>query len=273
MRGEVGQSGRPGPHRLGPGFETLPQGQQGASTGLVVGSRHGLYGVLEERLDAQQKVGWRMGVESVSRRWRGDRGRALGRGPWRGCCTLKPLQTPGPLQHLSRAGLESNSRGLATGQIKPLAHKARFPSLSWGCVRDCGVGEGGAGCGAGCRLLPGEREKGGTLCPAWGVECPLPSCPPLLPGLLRAHTSPEIKLVTYPPGFWGAASRPHLRSPPLLTRYLLSLGHRALPRACSCSLCCSASRFPCRALAGCCPQQAGEAGQERHPRSGGRHTC
>lgn len=42
----------------GPRIRDLAPRSAGSFPGLMVGSRHGLHGVLEERLDAQQKVGW-----------------------------------------------------------------------------------------------------------------------------------------------------------------------------------------------------------------------
>lgn len=86
-----------------------------------------------------------VGVESVSRRWRGDRGRALGRGPWRGCCTLKPLQTPGPLQRLS----QQSGAGIKQSGVGDWANQTPCPQ-SPVSISVLGVREGLRGGGWGC---------------------------------------------------------------------------------------------------------------------------
>lgn len=111
-----------------------------------------------------------------------------------------------------------------------------------------------------------------TLCLAWGA---VPLC--ALPWPPRGPHQPRAQVGRSPTGFLGQilASWPHLRSPVLLARCPRSHGHAAL--APSCLL-----LFPLlqlqalhlQGLAGCCPQQAGEARQGRRETLGLQsHPC
>ena len=154
-------------------------------------------------------------------------------------------------------------------QIPPLP-EPQFPPLSRGPHR-------GRPCGN-CRTrmqAPSsqERQQGGTwvsstLC-AWpGVGClPFTTCP--FPGFPGANPGSGFKSVTHPLGFWGSGlASGRLRPswpgnpPPHLAWHLPSLGHRTphpslpLPEPVP-----PAVALHPQSLAGCCPQQAGQAGQ------------
>ena len=198
------------------------------------------------------------------RRWRGDR-RALECGPWRGCCPVKPPQSPDsllPLSPQSGAGVKQWGVGV-TGQINPLPTKLSFHL----CLGDALGTVGAAGLGAGS--FRGKERRETHRCPspyAWpGVQCPLPSFPPLLcTSLASLGPTPaqgSSQLLTHQ--VFGAASWLLGRTSGALFSWHGAssptvMGPLPLPDSCL-----SSSSLHLQGMAGCCPQQAGEAGQGR----------
>lgn len=233
---------------------------------LVVQSKHDQLCVLEEGLDAQ----WREG-----RGWGENSGRK-DPGIWPVVRVLHPVspsgpQTPSqPLSPWSGAGVRQWGRGCWANYKSLPSLNLSFHPCPGGLTGDGRVGAAGPG----CKLLPARRDRREARgCPApfvpglgWGAFASprAPSQASLGPTLAQGSS---LSLTPWVSGGSGPASgclRPSCPGSPSphLAWHLPSLGqgapHPALPLPEPVP---PAVALHLQSLAGCCPQQAGQAGQ------------